>query len=129
MSTSSRIQNKNKISINLFPVCYQSLSIILFCSRLIKSHKPQRFVLRHCLKNLTMGNPVASILLDIQYNWPAWTSISLILQILYFLIFSIIHGSNFLLMFITICSMLFLYFTSNSNFLIIISFHPCGVDL
>ena len=45
--------NKNEISINLFPVCYQSLSIILFCSRLIKS-----FVLRHCLKNLTMGNPV-----------------------------------------------------------------------
>ena len=50
--------NKNEISINLFPVCYQSLSIILFCSRLVKSHTPQRFVLRHCLKNLTMGNPV-----------------------------------------------------------------------
>ena len=50
--------NKNEISINLFPVCYQSLSIILFCSRLIKSRTPQRFVLCHCLKNLTMGNPV-----------------------------------------------------------------------
>ena len=25
--------NKNEISINLFPVCYQSLSIILFCLR------------------------------------------------------------------------------------------------
>ena len=50
--------NKNEISINLFPVCYQSLSIIFFCSRLVKSHTPQRFVLRHCLKNLTMGNPV-----------------------------------------------------------------------
>ena len=36
--------NKNEISINLFPVCYQSLSIILFCSRLVKSHTPQRFV-------------------------------------------------------------------------------------
>ena len=43
--------NKNEISINLFPVCYESLSIILFCSRLVKSHTPQRFVLRHCLKN------------------------------------------------------------------------------
>ena len=50
VGTSSRIQNKNEISINLFPVCYQSLSIILFCSRLIKSRTPQRFVLRHCLK-------------------------------------------------------------------------------
>ena len=58
VGTSSRIQNKNEISINLFPVCYQSLSIILFCSRLIKSQVPQRFVLRHFLKNLTMGNPV-----------------------------------------------------------------------
>ena len=42
--------NKNEISINLFPVCYQSLSIIFFCSRLVKSHTPQRFALRHCLK-------------------------------------------------------------------------------
>ena len=50
--------NKNEISINLFLVCYQSLSIILFCSRLVKSHTPQRFVLRHCLKNLTMGKRV-----------------------------------------------------------------------
>ena len=50
--------NKNEISINLFPVCYQILSIILFCSRLIKSHTPQCFVLSHCLKNLTIGNPV-----------------------------------------------------------------------
>ena len=58
VGTSSRIQNKNEISINLFPVCYQSLSIILLCSRLVKSHTPQRFVLHHCLKNLTMGNPV-----------------------------------------------------------------------
>ena len=30
--------NKNEISIYLFPVCYQSLSIILFCSRSVKSH-------------------------------------------------------------------------------------------
>ena len=52
------LTKKNEISINLFQVCYQSLSIILFCSRLVKSHTPQRFVLRHCLKNLTMGNPV-----------------------------------------------------------------------
>ena len=50
--------NKNEISINLFPVCYRSLFIILFCSRLVKSRTPQRFVLCHCLKNLTMGNPV-----------------------------------------------------------------------
>ena len=50
--------NKNEISINPFPVCYQSLSIILFCSRSVESHTPQRFVLRHCLKNLTMGNPI-----------------------------------------------------------------------
>ena len=46
------------ISTNLFPVYYQGLSIILFCSRPIKSHVPQRFVLRRCLKNLTMGNPI-----------------------------------------------------------------------
>ena len=31
--------NKNEISINLFPVCYQSLSIILFCSRLKLSNE------------------------------------------------------------------------------------------
>ena len=30
--------NKNEISINLFPVCYQSLSIILFCSRSVKNY-------------------------------------------------------------------------------------------
>ena len=30
VGTSSRIQNKNEISINLFPVCYQSLSIIFW---------------------------------------------------------------------------------------------------
>ena len=40
VGTSSRIQNKNEISINLFPVCYQSPSIILFCSRIVKSHTP-----------------------------------------------------------------------------------------
>ena len=50
--------NKNEISINLFAVCYQSLSIILFCSRSVKSHITQRFVLRRCLKNLIIGNPI-----------------------------------------------------------------------
>ena len=30
--------NKNEISINLFPVCYQRLSIILFSSRSVESH-------------------------------------------------------------------------------------------
>ena len=30
VGTSSRKQNKNEISINLFPVCYQSLSIIFW---------------------------------------------------------------------------------------------------
>ena len=50
--------NNNETSISLFPVCYQSLSIILFCSRSVKSHIPQRFVLRHCFKNLTMGYPL-----------------------------------------------------------------------
>ena len=36
--------NKNEITINLYPVCYQSLSIILFFSRSVKSHSTQRFV-------------------------------------------------------------------------------------
>ena len=43
---------------HLFPVCYQSLSFILFSSRSVECHVPQRFVLRRCLKNLTMGNPI-----------------------------------------------------------------------
>jgi len=43
---------------NVGPIGSAVLAIILFCLRLVKSHTPQRFVLRHCLKNLAMGNPV-----------------------------------------------------------------------
>ena len=52
--TSIRIQIKRYINKSVSSL----LSITLFCSRSVKSHVPQRYVLCRCLKNLTMDNPI-----------------------------------------------------------------------